>query len=280
MDINSLRSFILFAEYGTLSKVAFAQHRTNAAISAQMKKLSNTYNVKLFEKKGRNLILSTTGIEFLDIARCILNFHDKLITQTSENDTKITIKFGIPSDYLSEYLFKTINYLSNSLDKIQFDLIVKPSRELYNLWQDNELDIVIYSAKDNNKEGTLIAELQGYWFSSNSYSYKDEVPIEIVLFDENCLFHKQAIEGLQKKETTYKVHTITSDSRVICELVENFNVLAAMSNISKTSKMIKVKNEKLPELPKVFVKLLLSKKMSSLEIRPILDIIKPLTSPH
>ena len=61
MDISSLRSFVLFEEEGSLKKVAEIQYRTNAAISAQMKKLAETYNIKLFEKSGRTLILSKDG---------------------------------------------------------------------------------------------------------------------------------------------------------------------------------------------------------------------------
>ena len=85
MDINSLRSFVLFAEYGSLNKVAEVRHKTNAAISAQMKKLAEIYDIKLFEREGRNLTLSADGESFLDVARCILNFHDNVIANIKNN---------------------------------------------------------------------------------------------------------------------------------------------------------------------------------------------------
>jgi len=277
MDINSLRSFVLFSEYGTLNKVADAQHRTNAAISAQMKKLSNIYDIKLFEKQGRNLTLSADGIKFLDVARCILSFHDKIIGNIKESDTVITIKIGIPSDYAGEYLLKIIKHLSDSLEKIKFELLIKPSKELYELWQNNELDITIYSNKNNDKEGSLIAESQGHWFGSKHYCPKKMGIVEIALFDETCVFHQKAVQGLIKKETHYKIHSMTSDARIICNLVENFNIITAMSSISTTDKMVIVNDSRLPKLPKIFIKLLLSKKLELIDVKTLISVIKPLT---
>ncbi len=279
MDINSLRSFVLFSEYGTLNKVANAQHRTNAAISAQMKKLSDIYDVKLFEKQGRNLVLSPEGLSFLHVARCILSFHDKVLNDLKGQGTKITIKIGIPSDYVGEYLLKILKYLSDSLDSIIFKLIIKPSKELYELWLDNQLNIAVYSAKNKDKDGHLIAKLQGCWFSSKNYSITKSAPFEIALFDENCLFHQKAIAGLKEKETPYDIHTITSDSRIICDLVDNFNIVTAMSNVSKTDRMIEVKDKRLPKLPKVFVKLLLSKDLETIDVKALVGMLKPITLP-
>lgn len=168
MDIHSLRSFVLFAQLGSLSKVATIQCRTNAAISAQMKKLSEAYNIELFEKSGRKLTLSNEGESFLDVAKCILSLHDNVVEDIKNNDLVITIKIGVPSDYVGSYLLELLKYLTSSLKKIKFDLVILPSNNLYELWKKNELDITIYSAEHAYSEGETVSEVQGYWVANQN----------------------------------------------------------------------------------------------------------------
>ncbi|WP_448546709.1 LysR family transcriptional regulator [Thalassotalea fusca] len=278
MDINSLRSFVLFAEYGSLNKVANARHKTNAAISAQMKKLSEIYDIQLFERNGRNLTLSTDGENFLDVARCILSFHDKVVANIKNNTAALPVSIGIPSDYVGTYLLTLLKYLSDSLDKIRFELVVKPSKELYELWQSKAIDITIYSAEFESSEGVLIAESQGEWFASKNYQADLQKPLNIALYDDSCLFHQQAVKGLIEKGTVYNIHSTTSDSRTICELVENFNVVAAMSRISKTDGMKKVEDARLPPLPTVYIKLLLSEKLAEVNTSVLVNVLKPIAT--
>ena len=277
MDINSLRSFVLFAEYGSLNKVAEVRHKTNAAISAQMKKLAEIYDIKLFEREGRNLTLSADGESFLDVARCILNFHDNVIANIKNNKSTLTITIGIPSDYVGNYLYKLLKHLSDSLTEIRFELIIKSSNELLSLWQKKAVDIVIYSAEHQNAEGELIAVSQGEWFAATDHQIDQDKPINIALYDESCLFHQQAIRGLIAKESQYTIHSISADSRTLCDMVEQFNVVAAMSRISVTEKMHRVTDSRLPELPKVYVKLLTSEKLSQLCPAVLVNVLKPIT---
>ncbi|NQZ87981.1 MAG: LysR family transcriptional regulator [Saccharospirillaceae bacterium] len=278
MDIHSLRSFVLFAQLGSLSKVATIQCRTNAAISAQMKKLSEAYNIELFEKSGRKLTLSNVGESFLDVAKCILSLHDNVVEDIKNNDLVITIKIGVPSDYVGSYLLELLKYLTSSLKKIKFDLVILPSKNLYELWKKNELDITIYSAEHASSEGTTVSEVQGYWVANQNYNVPQSSPLNIVLFDDSCLFHKKAVAGLINNNFDFNIHSTTSDSRTLCNLVESFDLLSAMSKISMNKSMKIVHDDALPKLPLVYIKLLLSEKLKEIDIISLVNVLKPMTS--
>ena len=278
MDIHSLRSFVLFAQLGSLTKVAEIQCRTNAAISAQMKKLSEVYDIQLFEKSGRNLTLSHEGKSFLDVARCILSLHDKVIKDIKNNDLVINIRLGVPSDYVGSYLLTLIKYLTTSLDKIKFELVIQPSKDLYPLWKNNELDITIYSAEHATSEGVTISEVQGYWVANLGYKIPKSGPLNLVLFDDSCLFHQQALAGLTHNNIDYNIHSTTSDTQTLCHLVEHFDVLCAMSKISMSQSMQVLENDALPSLPNIHIKLLLSEKLKGIDTVSLVNILKPIAA--
>lgn len=62
MDIDALRSFLAFVETGSFTRAAKQINRTQSAFSAQMRKLEDELRVSLFEKEGRNLVLSEAGM--------------------------------------------------------------------------------------------------------------------------------------------------------------------------------------------------------------------------
>ena len=51
MDIDALRSFLAFIETGSFTRAAKQVHRTQAAVSMQMKKLEEDVGKCLFEKQ-------------------------------------------------------------------------------------------------------------------------------------------------------------------------------------------------------------------------------------
>ncbi len=62
MDIDALRSLLAFSETGSFTRAAKQINRTQSAFSAQMKKLEAETGAVLFERDGRNMVLSEAGL--------------------------------------------------------------------------------------------------------------------------------------------------------------------------------------------------------------------------
>jgi len=64
MDIDALKSFLAFVDTGSFTRAAKQINRTQSAFSAQMRKLEDELNIRLFVKDGRNLVLTSgCGVE-------------------------------------------------------------------------------------------------------------------------------------------------------------------------------------------------------------------------
>jgi len=74
MDLRYLRTFVTVAELGTVSKAAERLHIAQPALSRQIGNLETELGVKLFNRVGRRLVLSSEGEQLLNDSRGILNY--------------------------------------------------------------------------------------------------------------------------------------------------------------------------------------------------------------
>jgi LysR family nitrogen assimilation transcriptional regulator len=73
MELRQVRTFLAVADLGTVSKAAEHLHITQPALSRQIANLQNELGLKLFDRVGRRLLLTTEGGQLLNHCRALLN---------------------------------------------------------------------------------------------------------------------------------------------------------------------------------------------------------------
>lgn len=86
LDLNELKHLVLFAEYGTLSRVAEACHISTPSITRSMKHLEECFGVSLFIREKSKIKLNETGYIAVEAARNILAETDKQLHSVQEFD--------------------------------------------------------------------------------------------------------------------------------------------------------------------------------------------------
>src|SRR5262245_37202768 len=72
MDLRRLRTFVMVAEHGSVSKAAEVLRITQPALSRQIGGLEQDLGFSLFERVGRRLVLTPQGEQFLGDCRSLL----------------------------------------------------------------------------------------------------------------------------------------------------------------------------------------------------------------
>jgi DNA-binding transcriptional LysR family regulator len=74
MDLRHVRTFVTVAEVGTVSKAAERLHVAQPALSRQIALLEDELGLKLFDRVGRRLLLTSGGEQLLNDCRGLLNY--------------------------------------------------------------------------------------------------------------------------------------------------------------------------------------------------------------
>ena len=74
MDLRHVRTFVTVAEVGTVSRAAERLHVAQPALSRQISNLEDEFGLKLFDRVGRRLLLTSEGEQLLNDCRGLLNY--------------------------------------------------------------------------------------------------------------------------------------------------------------------------------------------------------------
>ena len=88
IDVDQLRTFIAIVETGSFTKAADVVHKTQSAVSMQMKRLEERLDRAIFARDGRASKLTEDGERLLDYARRIIKLNVEALA--AFNDAQLT----------------------------------------------------------------------------------------------------------------------------------------------------------------------------------------------
>src|SRR3954463_8550973 len=96
LDIDQLRTFVAIADAGSFTRAADVVHRTQSAVSMQMKKLEERVGRPIFERDGRGTKLTEDGERLLDFARRIIRLNVEALAAFEEAELSGRVSLGLP----------------------------------------------------------------------------------------------------------------------------------------------------------------------------------------
>ncbi|WP_041053308.1 LysR family transcriptional regulator [Vibrio owensii] len=264
MDIDALRSFLAFVETGSFTRAAKQINRTQSAFSAQMRKLEDELSVSLFEKEGRNLVLSEAGLALRSHAEQLVSLHNQALKQVKRYENKRPLRLGCPEDYNDNILPKVIRVLQQSEPTCSIQVFSEPSITLREKLDEGKLDAAIVTRAPDSEEGYWLASDKGVWIAHHDFDIENAQPLPLALFQTDCKYHAAAVDGLTKRGTPYQLLACCNTASAQRAIVRSGMAIGAMGSIS-VSEDLKILGD-MPSLPSVDIVL-----VTGVDSHPILD---------
>lgn len=154
MDYNKLKTFLIIADYGSITAAAQHLFRSQSAISQQILALEEELNVKLLERRSGKIFLSKDGETIYKNALDHFNSIDQIVAAISEaqNAIKGHIKIGELTNYGNQFsAAPLISKFVKIHPDVTFEIIKGTSEQLENMLLKNEIDLaftVYFNKKD------------------------------------------------------------------------------------------------------------------------------------
>lgn len=169
-DWNQARAFLATAEEGSLSAAARALGLTQPTLGRQVTALENELGVVLFERVGRSLTLTQSGIELLDHVRAMADAAHRISltasgqSQTIEGQVRITA-----SDMMSAYVLPPVlKELRAAAPLLEIDVVA--TNDIRDLLQ-READIAIRHVRPEQPDliARCVREETAHFYAAPSY---------------------------------------------------------------------------------------------------------------
>lgn len=142
MNIENIEAFVYVNHYGSFNKAAEVLFLSQPSVTARIQTLERELNNKLFDRLGKQVMLTEKGKQFLPYAQQILQTFQKgkmHIQDRSVSSKEIRIGSTVSvSNYMIAGL---LSYLKNTFSELTFKLVTAPSDKLIELLLDRQIDL-------------------------------------------------------------------------------------------------------------------------------------------
>jgi DNA-binding transcriptional LysR family regulator len=236
IDWNHIRAFHATAAAGSLSAAARQLGLTQPTLSRQVLALEADLGVTLFERLGRKLALTQTGVDLLDHIRIMGDAADSIALAASGRVQEISGRVCISAtDTFSAYVLPEIVERIRS-EAPQITIVIVASNELSNLHR-READIAIRHVRPDRSGlvGQHIRDTEACFYASEDWVARNGLPTRpadlakagLIGFDDTARFSGYLREvGIPMEAADFR---IVSDSAVaVWEMVKRGIGVAAM----------------------------------------------------
>ena len=141
LDLDQLQTFITISDTGSFTRAADEVHRTQSAVSMQMRRLEERIGKPLFEKDGRTNRLTEEGERLLTYARRMLHLNRETLAAFDDRALEGTIRIGTPDDYADRFLPEIMARFARSNPRVELTVICEPTPGLVEHIKRGNLDL-------------------------------------------------------------------------------------------------------------------------------------------
>lgn len=251
-DPELLRTFNLIVETGSFTATARKVHRTQSAVSMQMRRLEEMLGASLFQRSGKKIKLTADGEVFLDHARRILRQYEEALRELSHNDAGGEITIGVPDDYAMTVLPELLARMVASVPYLNLTIVCEPSRRLSNLIAEGSIDIALLTEGEGIGGGILLRRDELVWVTSARHDVHERSPVPLAVFHSGDVFRRSAIECLESHGRHIKVVVSSTSFAGISAALDAGIAVAVISRGNvRPGLRILTPEEGFPQLPRL-----------------------------
>lgn len=219
LDIDQLKTFIAIAETGSFTKAAEHVHKTQSAVSMQMKKLEEKIGYPIFARDGRQTRVTRHGSLLQDYARRILALNSEAMAAFSGETLSGTIRFGLPDDYAPRLLPSILANFSSTHPTIEVDITSVKSSTVAEMITNGELDLGLVTQNACGVSGQLVRREPLEWVTSRTHTVHLADPIPLALGPYACTWRQDAMRLLEEAGQPYRVAFTSSSAGALSSAV-------------------------------------------------------------
>lgn len=205
-DPHLLRTFLAFAETGSLTRAAERVGRSPSAVTSQMQQLETQVGETLFLPRGRGRVLSAAGHDLEGHARRILDAHREAWLSLSGTRQDGAVAIGATQDFAEHGLPNLLALFARTHPRVRLDLRIGRSMELAETMGGGGLDLMIAARVAAHAEEVTAWEEPTLWLAgAGGLAAPSLSVIPLALLDPPCGFRSAALAALDRAGRPYRI---------------------------------------------------------------------------
>jgi DNA-binding transcriptional LysR family regulator len=263
LDPDLLRSFVLVAEGGSVTRAASRVGRTQSAVSMQMRRLEDTLGEALLRRGLRGLEPTEKGAWLLERARTLLALNEEIVTAFHAPPITGQVRLGSPDDYTLQWLPGILARFAATHPGVEVEVLCMSSEELVRRLESDRIDLALVT-EGHGRAGEEVWRGPLRWVGPAGAALHRRDPLPLAAAHPGCTWRRAALETLGRAGRRVRV-TYNSTTQAGCFAVALAGLAITLSTPARLpSGLVWLgEGDGLPALPEMGILLSLSDKLAA-----------------
>ncbi len=219
LDLDQLQSFCVIADCGSFTEAARRVHKTQSAVSMQIKRLEERLGKVLLSRDGRMVSLTAEGEAVYARARRMLRLNAEIVDIFSSEDLAGNIRFGVPDDYAVKLLPIILSSFQKTHPRITVEVRCLASEDLLDGMGSGRFDLIVFTQGTSHELGELFRTERMFWIAAPNSAALNQDPLPLACGTKRCYWRAGAIDALTRAGIDYRIAYTSSNATAIISAV-------------------------------------------------------------
>jgi DNA-binding transcriptional LysR family regulator len=202
LDLESVRLFVLAAEFGNLTRAAEAAGTVQPVVSQRLKALEAALGRRLLERTPRFVRPTPDGTAFLDRARALLAAHDQAVRFAPSPAMRFAV--GLSEHAVGVGLEGVLRRVRAALPVgAAIEVRTGQSQPLRVAFDAGEIDAAVIRRETGGDEGEVLGTDPLGWRAANGVQLRPGEPVPLATLGPPCGVRAAAIRALERKHLAW-----------------------------------------------------------------------------
>ena len=274
LDITALRSFVAIAETGGVTRAAGLLNLTQSAVSMQIKRLEENLDLKLLERAGRQVVLSSAGEQLLTYARNMITLNDEIITKLTDKGFEGEVSLGVPHDIVYPVVSKVLQQFRAQFPRVHVNLNASFSRQLKEGLARGEYDLILTTEEGLLPQGETLSKARLSWTGAENGNVWRQRPLKLG-FTRHCIFRPLAQKALDRAGIAWEMATETDSDRTIEVTIGADLAVCVVIEGTEPPHMVPIQHSAtLPEMPESLINMYGAEQAQSQVVSALAELLR------
>lgn len=204
LESELLRTFLVIAETGNVTRAAEVLGRTQSAISMQVRRLEEVIGEPLFARGPRGVSLSPHGERLVPLAQRIVGLIDETTVAMRSAPLDGPVRVGIPEEYTQNVLPRALAAFAECHPATEVTVLCGHSRQLTDAIDRDELDIAVVFDWRGKQKGEVLCVDPTVWVTSCAHDVHLVRPVPIAVYRNSDWYRDFAVRSLEHHAIAFR----------------------------------------------------------------------------
>jgi len=255
IDVALLRAFIAVAETGRMTTAAKVVHRTQGAVSQQIKRLESLFEAQLFDRKMGAACLTREGEKLLVKAHRLISLNDEVMDQMRAVDFTGEVRLGVAHDIVRAMIPPILRRFRQEHSNVLITLVSDTTQALRTALRERKIDLAVVTEPERGDRDQFLLTDRLIWVGVKGGDAHRRRPLSVALGQESCGFRAAAVKALTKARIPWRAICQFGSLESVFATLEADIAIALFLSRTVPDRLAALRGRELPELPRFHINL-------------------------